>query len=80
MPDWLAMHRMMMLIRGFEEAVRGLAAGGAVPGLVHLCRGQEATNVGVIAALAVAGDGDPVNFARLGVIAAVVSLTDSMVC
>ena len=51
MPDWLAMHRMMMLIRGFEEAVRGLAAGGAVPGLVHLCRGQEATNVGVIAAL-----------------------------
>ena len=33
-----------------------------------------------VAALAVAGDGDPVNFARLGVIAAVVSLTDSMVC
>jgi len=52
MPDWLAMHRTMKLIRGFEEAVRGLAAGGAVPGLVHLCSGQEATNLGVIAALA----------------------------
>ena len=52
MPDWLAMHRSMVLVRGFEEAVRGLAAGGAVPGLVHLCSGQEATNVGVIAALA----------------------------
>jgi TPP-dependent pyruvate/acetoin dehydrogenase alpha subunit len=49
--EWLAMHRTMLLIRAFEEAVRGLAAGGAVPGLVHLCSGQEATNVGVIAAL-----------------------------
>jgi TPP-dependent pyruvate/acetoin dehydrogenase alpha subunit len=50
-PDWLAMHRTMLLIRHFEEAVRSLAAGGAVPGLAHLCAGQEATNVGVIAAL-----------------------------
>ncbi|MBX9759066.1 MAG: thiamine pyrophosphate-dependent dehydrogenase E1 component subunit alpha [Beijerinckiaceae bacterium] len=50
-PDWLAMHRMMLLIRHFEEAVRSLATAGAVPGLAHLCAGQEATNVGVIAAL-----------------------------
>jgi acetoin:2,6-dichlorophenolindophenol oxidoreductase subunit alpha len=41
----------MLLIRHFEEAVRSLATAGAVPGLVHLCAGQEATNVGVIAAL-----------------------------
>jgi pyruvate dehydrogenase E1 component alpha subunit len=45
------MYRQMVLIRDFEEAVRSLAAGGAVPGLVHLCAGQEATNVGVCAAL-----------------------------
>ena len=51
-PDWLGMHRMMLLIRHFEESVRSLATAGAVPGLVHLCAGQEATNVGVIAALA----------------------------
>ena len=50
-PDWLAMHRTMLVIRHFEEAVRQLASSGAVPGLAHLCAGQEATNVGVIAAL-----------------------------
>ncbi|MFN3888773.1 MAG: thiamine pyrophosphate-dependent dehydrogenase E1 component subunit alpha [Beijerinckiaceae bacterium] len=50
-PDWLAMHRTMLVIRHFEEAVRSLATAGAVPGLAHLCAGQEATNVGVIAAL-----------------------------
>lgn len=50
-PDWLGMHRTMLLIRHFEEAVRSLASAGAVPGLAHLCAGQEATNVGVIAAL-----------------------------
>ncbi len=48
---WLSMHRTMLLIRHFEEAVRGRAASGGVPGLVHLCAGQEATNTGVIAAL-----------------------------
>ena len=48
---FLSMHRQMLLIRHFEEAVRKLASGGAVPGLVHLCAGQEATNVGVCAAL-----------------------------
>jgi TPP-dependent pyruvate/acetoin dehydrogenase alpha subunit len=41
----------MVLIRHFEEAVRSMAAAGLVPGLVHLCSGQEGTNVGVIAAL-----------------------------
>lgn len=50
-PDWLGMHRTMLLIRHFEEAVRSLASAGAVPGLAHLCAGQEATNVGAIAAL-----------------------------
>ncbi len=50
-PTLLAMHRQMLVIRHFEEAVRSLASGGAVPGLVHLCAGQEATNVGVCAAL-----------------------------
>lgn len=49
--DWLAIHRALLLIRHFEEALRLLATAGAVPGLVHLCSGQEATNVGVIAAL-----------------------------
>jgi pyruvate dehydrogenase E1 component alpha subunit len=47
----LEMYRTMVLIRHFEEAVRGMYAAGLVPGLVHLCSGQEGTNVGVIAAL-----------------------------
>ena len=51
-PDRLLdMYRTMVLIRHFEEAVRGMYAAGLVPGLVHLCSGQEGTNVGVIAAL-----------------------------
>jgi pyruvate dehydrogenase E1 component alpha subunit len=48
----LAIYRSMLLIRQFEEQVRRLAAAGAVPGLVHLCAGQEATAVGICAALA----------------------------
>jgi pyruvate dehydrogenase E1 component alpha subunit len=39
-------YRGMFLIREFEEQVRRLYAGGAVPGLVHLCSGQEAVCVG----------------------------------
>src|ERR1700689_443124 len=50
-PAPLPTHRQMLVIRHFEEAGRSLASGGAVPGLVHLCAGQEATNVGVCAAL-----------------------------
>ena len=41
----------MQLIRAFEEQVRNLSSGGAVPGLVHLCAGQEAVAVGVCALL-----------------------------
>jgi pyruvate dehydrogenase E1 component alpha subunit len=41
----------MRLIRGFEEELRKLAAAGAVPGLVHLCSGQEAVAVGICSQL-----------------------------
>jgi TPP-dependent pyruvate/acetoin dehydrogenase alpha subunit len=37
----------MQLIRTFEEQVRNLSAAGVIPGLVHLCAGQEAVAVGV---------------------------------
>ncbi|HEX2728097.1 MAG TPA: thiamine pyrophosphate-dependent dehydrogenase E1 component subunit alpha, partial [Beijerinckiaceae bacterium] len=47
----LEFYRTMVLIRQFEETVRSLYAAGLIPGLVHLCSGQEATNVGVVAAL-----------------------------
>ena len=49
--DSLRLYRTMVLIRHFEESMRRLAAAGETPGLVHLCSGQEATNVGVILAL-----------------------------
>ncbi|MCC6473665.1 MAG: thiamine pyrophosphate-dependent dehydrogenase E1 component subunit alpha, partial [Burkholderiales bacterium] len=45
------MYRGMLLIREFEEQVRSLATGGAVPGLAHLSAGQEASAVGVCFAL-----------------------------
>jgi pyruvate dehydrogenase E1 component alpha subunit len=41
----------MQLIRSFEEQVRNLSSGGAIPGLVHLYAGQEAVAVGVCALL-----------------------------
>lgn len=47
----LGQYRMMVLIREFEEHVRRLARGAMVPGLAHLCAGQEATAVGVCSAL-----------------------------
>ena len=50
-PDLLALQRAMLLIRAFEEQVRRLAAAGLVPGLVHLCTGQEAVAAGAILAL-----------------------------
>jgi pyruvate dehydrogenase E1 component alpha subunit len=50
-PDLLSLYRTMLLIRRFEEQVRSLYLAGQVPGLVHLCSGQEATAVGVCAAL-----------------------------
>jgi pyruvate dehydrogenase E1 component alpha subunit len=49
--DMLAMFRMMSLIRAFENQVGSLYKAGAVPGLVHLCAGQEATSAGVCLAL-----------------------------
>ena len=50
-PDALQLFRTMQLIRTFEEQVRSLYSGGAIPGLVHLCAGQEAVAVGVCALL-----------------------------
>lgn len=47
----MSMHETMLRIRHFEETIRTIAASGGVPGLVHLCAGQEATNVGIVAAL-----------------------------
>ena len=41
----------MYLIRAFEEQIRSLFASGMVPGLVHLCSGQEAVAVGVCSLL-----------------------------
>jgi TPP-dependent pyruvate/acetoin dehydrogenase alpha subunit len=47
----LAMFRMMSLIREFENQVASLYRAGAVPGLVHLSAGQEATSAGICLAL-----------------------------
>ena len=41
----------MIEIREFEEGVRFLFLEGAMPGTIHQCQGQEATAVGVCAAL-----------------------------
>ncbi len=41
----------MSLIRSFEDQVRNLYAAGAIPGLVHLCAGQEAVAVGICSLL-----------------------------
>ena len=43
--------RSMQLIRTFEDHVRNLSSGGAIPGLVHLCAGQEAVAVGICSLL-----------------------------
>jgi len=48
----LELLRVMELIRAFEEQVRVLYASGQVPGLVHLCSGQEAVAAGVCSVLA----------------------------
>jgi len=47
----LDLHRRMVLIREFEEGVKFLFLEGAMPGTIHQCQGQEATAVGVCAAL-----------------------------
>lgn len=47
----MALLRRMELIRAFEEQVRVLYVSGEVPGLVHLCSGQEAVAVGCCSTL-----------------------------
>ncbi|MFA6714378.1 MAG: thiamine pyrophosphate-dependent dehydrogenase E1 component subunit alpha [Victivallales bacterium] len=47
----LDLYRKMVLIRQFEERVKFLFLEGIMPGTIHQCQGQEATAVGVCAAL-----------------------------
>ena len=47
----LSLFERMVLIREFEERVRFLFLEGSMPGTIHQCQGQEATAVGVCAAL-----------------------------
>jgi len=47
----LEMYEKMYLIRAFEERIRDLFAQGELFGTTHPCVGQEATAVGVVAAL-----------------------------
>jgi TPP-dependent pyruvate/acetoin dehydrogenase alpha subunit len=48
---YLGLYRRMVLIREFEERVKRLFLEGTMPGTIHQCQGQEATAVGVCAAL-----------------------------
>jgi TPP-dependent pyruvate/acetoin dehydrogenase alpha subunit len=55
-PDVLrGLYERMVVIREFEEGVKFLFLEGTMPGTIHQCQGQEATAVGVCAAL---GEGD----------------------
>lgn len=47
----LGLYEKMVLIREFEERVKFLFLEGTMPGTIHQCQGQEATAVGVCAAL-----------------------------
>jgi pyruvate dehydrogenase E1 component alpha subunit len=47
----LALYRTMQTIRLFEDRIVNLYASGSVPGLAHLCIGQEAVAAGVCATL-----------------------------
>jgi pyruvate/2-oxoglutarate/acetoin dehydrogenase E1 component/TPP-dependent pyruvate/acetoin dehydrogenase alpha subunit len=47
----LDLYERMVLIREFEEGVKYLFLEGSMPGTIHQCQGQEATAVGVCAAL-----------------------------
>jgi pyruvate dehydrogenase E1 component alpha subunit len=47
----LSLYERMVLIREFEERVKLLFLEGTMPGTIHQCQGQEATAVGVCAAL-----------------------------
>jgi pyruvate dehydrogenase E1 component alpha subunit len=51
-PEFLmTLYERMVQIREFEEGVKFLFLEGAMPGTIHQCQGQEATAVGVCAAL-----------------------------
>jgi pyruvate dehydrogenase E1 component alpha subunit len=51
-PEFLLdLYRRMVLIREFEDGVKFLFLEGSMPGTIHQCQGQEATAVGVCAAL-----------------------------
>jgi TPP-dependent pyruvate/acetoin dehydrogenase alpha subunit len=47
----LMLYERIVLVRRFEERVKGLFLEGTMPGTIHQCQGQEATAVGVCAAL-----------------------------
>jgi TPP-dependent pyruvate/acetoin dehydrogenase alpha subunit len=47
----LSLYERMSLIRLFEDRVKALFLEGIMPGTIHQCQGQEATAVGVCAAL-----------------------------
>jgi TPP-dependent pyruvate/acetoin dehydrogenase alpha subunit len=47
----LQLYERMVLIREFEDTVKFLFLEGTMPGTIHQCQGQEATAVGVCAAL-----------------------------
>src|SRR5262245_19518733 len=47
----LDLYERMLLIREFEDTVKFLFLEGTMPGTIHQCQGQEATAVGVCAAL-----------------------------
>src|SRR5688572_24685173 len=47
----LDLYERMVLIREFEDTVKFLFIEGTMPGTIHQCQGQEATAVGVCAAL-----------------------------
>jgi len=47
----LSLYERMVLIREFEDTVKFLFLEGTMPGTIHQCQGQEATAVGVCAAL-----------------------------
>ncbi len=47
----LEMHRMMLDIRNFDNKVNRLVQRGVVPGMTHFSVGEEAANVGAIAAI-----------------------------
>ena len=50
-PFLLGLYERMALIREFEDRVKFLFLEGSMPGTIHQCQGQEATAVGVCAAL-----------------------------